>query len=248
MTSYFTRFPISYLMEDVKKKYGVNHKFYLIYHLIDRHRDKENNSWLTIKNVSDFCGIKYTKRESNCFREVLDALDFMAENQMIFIRQDIKKCTFDTCIEITINQINYDPDKKFLKLFYEDVDWIRNYRSSIKKEKLLRVYLHMLYFIGARPRDSQGNELGENPHAFPEAYFGSIDNMAKNLSMSKQTIYKCLDSLVATEDNPGGLLIKEDLTGTPLDGMPNIYVLNKEGYEQEIQWAIKKMMEMYSPT
>ena len=180
MTGYFTRFPISYLMEDVKKKHGVNHKFYLIYHLIDRHRDKENNSWLTIKNVSDFCGVKYTKRESNCFREVLDVLDFMTENQMIFIRQDIRKCTFDTCIEITINQINYDPDKKFLKLFYKDVDWIRNYRSSIKKEKLLRVYLHMLYFIGARPRDSQGNELGENPQAFPEAYFGSIDNMAKN--------------------------------------------------------------------
>lgn len=31
----------------------------------------------------------------------------------------------------------------------------------------------------------------------------------------------------------------------PPQNVPNIYVLNKEGYEQEIEWAIAKMLEIY---
>ena len=27
--------------------------------------------------------------------------------------------------------------------------------------------------------------------------------------------------------------------------VPNIYVLNKDGYEQEIEWALNKMLEVY---
>ena len=32
----------------------------------------------------------------------------------------------------------------------------------------------------------------------------------------------------------------------PPQNVPNIYVLNKEGYEQEIEWAILKMLEVYN--
>lgn len=32
----------------------------------------------------------------------------------------------------------------------------------------------------------------------------------------------------------------------PPQNVPNIYVLNKEGYEQEIEWAIAKMLEIYN--
>lgn len=32
----------------------------------------------------------------------------------------------------------------------------------------------------------------------------------------------------------------------PPQNVPNIYVLNKKGYEQEIEWAIAKMLEIYN--
>lgn len=31
----------------------------------------------------------------------------------------------------------------------------------------------------------------------------------------------------------------------PPQNVPNIYVLNKEGYQQEIKWAMNKMLEVY---
>ena len=31
----------------------------------------------------------------------------------------------------------------------------------------------------------------------------------------------------------------------PPQNVPNIYVLNKEGYEQEIKWAMNKLKEVY---
>ncbi len=31
----------------------------------------------------------------------------------------------------------------------------------------------------------------------------------------------------------------------PPQNVPNIYVLNKEGYKQEIEWALNKMLKLY---
>lgn len=48
------------------------------------------------------------------------------------------------------------------------------------------------------------------------------------------------------------LLIKKEVGSVqpnpkkPPQNVPNIYVLNKEGYEQEIEWAIAKMLEIYN--
>ena len=28
--------------------------------------------------------------------------------------------------------------------------------------------------------------------------------------------------------------------------IPNVYVLNKKGYEQEVKWAIQKMLQIYN--
>ena len=47
------------------------------------------------------------------------------------------------------------------------------------------------------------------------------------------------------------LLIKKEVGSVqpdpkkPPQNVPNIYVLNKEGYGQEIEWAITKMLEIY---
>lgn len=244
---YFTRFPNKYIQCDIQNVHGVSRKFYITYILIDRYRSRENFSWITIKKILSYYGYKTTKKKPKAFKEVLDVLEYMINNKMIEVSQDLDSLSYDTGIEIKIVPENFDAPKRFTKITSDQFDVIMTSDSSINKENLLMAFLYINSYIGCRARFEDGSELTENPWDSPEAFYKSIHHMSEDLSLARNTILKCLDSLVATEDNPGGLLIKEDLAGTSLDGMPNIYVLNKEGYEQEIQWAIKKMMEMYSP-
>ena len=75
--------------------------------------------------------------------------------------------------------------------------------------------------------------------------------MAKEISMSKDTINQTLDYLISDEDHPA-LLIRKNVGSIPATktqppkNVPNIYVLNKEGYQREIKWALDKMLEVYN--
>ena len=79
----------------------------------------------------------------------------------------------------------------------------------------------------------------------------SITKMASNLSMSKDTINRCLDCLTNNENGNEPLLIKKEVgsiqtdKSKPPQNVPNIYVLNKSGYDREIQWAMDKLLQMY---
>ena len=75
--------------------------------------------------------------------------------------------------------------------------------------------------------------------------------MAEELSMSKDTINQCIEYLTKSSDDISALLIKREVGSVqpdkskPPKNAPNIYVLNKEGYKQEIEWALNKMLELY---
>ena len=75
--------------------------------------------------------------------------------------------------------------------------------------------------------------------------------MAKELAMSKDTINQCIDYLTTSSETHDALLIKREVGSVqpdkskPPQNVPNIYVLNKEGYEREIEWALNKMKEIY---
>lgn len=70
--------------------------------------------------------------------------------------------------------------------------------------------------------------------------------------MSKDTINQCIQYLTSSIGDKKPLLIKKEVGSVqsnpkkPPQNVPNIYVLNKEGYEQEIEWAIAKMLEIYN--
>lgn len=76
--------------------------------------------------------------------------------------------------------------------------------------------------------------------------------MSKELSMSKDTIIKSIECLISSSNNKKPLLVKKEVGSIKSDedkpprNVPNIYVLNRDGYEQEIEWAIAKMMEVYN--
>ena len=247
---YFTRFPNEYIQGNIKTKFGVSRKFYITYILIDKYRSYEDYSWITIRKVLDFYGYKTTSRKPKAFKEILDVLEYMINNQMIEVKQDLDSLSYDTGIEIKIISENFDSTEKFGKLTSSQFYTIMMADSSLNRENILVAFLYINSYIGCRPRQNDGSEY-ENAKDNPEAFYRSIKNMSEELSMSKDTINQCIGYLTKSTDNIPALLIKREVGSVqqdkskPPQNVPNIYVLNKEGYKQEIEWALNKMLELY---
>ncbi|WP_313069812.1 hypothetical protein [Lacrimispora sp.] len=250
-TEYFTRFPNKYIQGNIRTKFGVSRKFYIVYILIDKYRSIENYSWITIRKVLDFYGYKTHKNKPKAFGEVLDVLEYMINNEMIEVKQDLNSVNYETGIEIKIISNNFDHADYFTKLTSEQFHVIMMNESSLNRECLLMAFLYITSYIRCRPRNDDGSEKTQNPSDKPEAFFGSIEKMSKELAMSKDTIMSCIEYLIGSSDNRNALLMKREVGSIqpnkdqPPKNAPNIYVLNKEGYKSEIEWAFQKMLELY---
>ena len=250
---YFTRMPTKYIRGNIKKQFGVSRKFYITYILIDRYRSIEDFSWITIRKVLNFYGYKTTSRKPKAFKEILDVLEYMINNKMIEVKQDLDSVGYDTGIEIQIIPEYFDHPNKFTKITSSQIDTIMMADSSINKENLLIAFLYINSYIGFRKNENEIENINidDSSTGNPLAFWKSIQSMAKDLAMSRQTITDCIDYLTTSTDTNEPLLIKYETGYIPHDDnkppkqAPNIYVLNKEGYEKEIQWALNKMMEIY---
>ena len=246
---YFTRFPNEYIRCNIKKDYGVSRKFYIIYILIDKYRSYENYSWITIRKILNFYGYKTNKHKPKAVYEILDVLEYMINNKMIKVTQDLDSLSYDTGIEIEIVPENFDCAEKFTMITSSQLNTIMMADSSLNKENILLAFLYINSYIGCRSKKDDGTEY-ENAKDNPEAFFKSLESMAKEISMSKETINQSIDYLISDEELPA-LLIRKNVGSIPATksqppkNVPNIYVLNKNGYRQEIKWALDKMLEVY---
>ena len=165
---------------------------------------------------------------------------------------DIYSVGYNECIQMSIICSNFDAVDKFSKITSSQLDFIMMNESSINKENILVAFLYINSYIYLRQRDKNGNELLSKPQDKPEAFFRSIDFMSKELSMSKDTINQCIQYLTSSIGDKEPLLIKKEVGSVqpdpkkPPKNVPNIYVLNNERYDQEIEWAIAKMLEVYN--
>lgn len=247
---YFTRFPNKYIQCDIRKDFGISRKFYIIYILIDKYRSYEDYSWITIRKVLNFYGYKTNKNKPKAVYEILDVLEYMINNKMIEIEQDLDALSYDTAVEIKIIPENFDYPEKFGMITSSQYEVIMMADTSLNRENILMAFLYINSYIGCRKRNDDGSDL-PNAKDYPEAFWRSIENMAKELSMSKDTINKCIDYLTTSSNGNPALLVKEEVgsiqndANKPPQNVPNIYVLNKEGYQKEIEWAMNKMLEVY---
>ena len=176
-TEYFTRFPNDYIQGNIKTKYGVSRKFYITYILIDKYRSYEDYSWITLRKVLNFYGYKTHKRRPKAVQEILDVLEYMINNKMIEVQQDLDTLGYDTGIEIKIIPENFDAVDKFSKITSSQLDFIMMNESSINKENILMAFLYINSYIYVRQRDKNGNETMTNPETKPEAFWRSIESM-----------------------------------------------------------------------
>lgn len=218
--------------------------------MIDKYRSYEDYSWITIREIMNFYGYKTHRNKPKAFKEVLDVLEYMINNKMINVEQDLNSLSYDTGIKITIIPNNFDFPDKFGMLTSSQFDTIMMADTSLNRESILMAFLYINSYIGCRRKNEDGTEY-TNAKDKPEAFFRSIENMAKELSMSKDTINKSIDYLTTSSNNIPALLVKREVgsvqkdANKPPQNVPNIYVLNKEGYKQEIEWAMNKMLEVY---
>ena len=174
----------------------------------------------------------------------------MINNQMIEVKQDLDSLSYDTGIEIKIIPENFDYPDKFTKLTTSQFNAIMMADSSLNKENILMAFLYINSYIGCRNKQDDGSEY-DNAKDNPEAFFKSIKHMSEELSMSKDTINQCIEYLTKPTNEFNALLIKREVgsiqpdKSKPPKNIPNIYVLNKEGYEKEINWALEKIVQLY---
>ena len=198
----------------------------------------------------NFYGYKTHRNKPKAFKEVLDVLEYMINNKMIEVKQDLDSLNYDTGIEIKIISENFDNEKHFAKFTSSQFNNIMMADSSLNKENILVAFLYILSYIGCRKRKEDGSDY-ESAKDNPEAFFKSIEKMSGELSMSKDTINQCMEYLTKPTDERQALLIKREVGSVqpdkskPPQNVPNIYVLNKEGYEQEIKWALEKIIQLY---
>lgn len=251
---YFTRVPNSFIQVDIKKKYHLHRIFYLIYILIDKHRSYEDQSYIVISEIFNLCKYKQTKHKPKIFFEIIKCLLFLHESNMINITSDfdIHSVGYNECIQMDIIPENFDATDKFSKITSSQLDFIMMSESSINKENILMAFLYINSYIFIRPKNKNNEEIINDPKSNPEAFFRSMESMAKELAISKDTLNQCIQCLTSSSENQKPLLIKREVGSIqpdpkkPPQNVPNIYVLNKEGYEQEIEWAILKMLEIYN--
>ena len=254
LKEYFTRVPNSFIQVDIKKKYHLHRIFYLIYILIDKHRSYEDQSYIVISEIFNLCKYKQTKHKPKIFFEIIKCLLFLHESNMINITSDfdIHSVGYNECIQMDIIPENFDATDKFSKITSSQLDFIMMSESSINKENILMVFLYINSYIFIRPKNKNNEETISDSKSKPEAFFRSMESMAKELAISKDTLNQCIQCLTSSSENQKPLLIKREVGSIqpdpkkPPQNVPNIYVLNKEGYEQEIEWAILKMLEVYN--
>ena len=227
---------------------------FIVYILIDKHRSYEDKSYIVISEIFDLCGYKLGKNKPKVFYEIIKCLLFLNESNMIRITSnfDIYAVRYTDCIQMDIISSNFDATDKFSKITSSQLDFIMMSESSINKENILMAFLYINSYIFIRPKNKNNEEIISDPKSKPEAFFRSMESMAKELAISKDTLNQCIQCLISSSENQKPLLIKREVGSIqpdpkkPPQNVPNIYVLNKEGYEQEIEWAILKMLEVYN--
>lgn len=96
----------------------------------------------------EFYGYKTAKNKPKAFHEILDVLEYMINNNMIQVKQDLDSVGYDTGIEIKIIPENFDATDKFSKITSSQLDFIMMSESRKRnKHKLRRVFTTLLLWF-----------------------------------------------------------------------------------------------------
>lgn len=248
----FVMIPNIFIKQNLKKTYSLDRVFLFVYFAIGRNRTLDDRSYVTVQNIIYDLGYKPARHKPKAVDEIIKSLLFLRDNNYIDCDFNVKKLKYNDCIDIKIIAKNFFPRSNFTILYFDEFDMIKDSNSSIGKANLLLIYLYVKSFIFGRQRDDNGNEIYSHPEKYPESFYRSIENIKNDLSMSKDTVVNCL-AILSDDTGDCNLLIKEETKRNPefknysMNNVPNIYVLNHNKFNQEIDWTVEKMKNFFKP-
>ena len=124
------------------------------------------------------------------------------------------------------------------------------------------VFIEGWGYLGNVPKHDHEREIGNHSDNFRNNLYAFIFPSNKIRGRFLHLLYillsyaafsvECMTCFTSTVADKQPILIKinaEDVkayVGKIPQNIPNVYVLNKKGYEQEVKWAIQKMLQIYN--
>ena len=237
-SSHFTKIPNDFIQCNIRKKFQLDRTFLITYILIDRNKNYENISLVSIGSILRKCGFHGSLRKSKCFFEVVKSIIFLKRNNYIDCDFDPYSIRYEDIIEIKIIKENFDCKSNFTKIQWNIFDDIMNIKTTMDNHNLFFVFLYMTSFMIVK-KTSDDKQIRS-------AFYRNISQMATEIGMSKETLINSLNLLIEEK-----ILIKRIVgsikqSDKPPQNVPNIYVLNQPGYQNDIDMALQKMKELYS--
>lgn len=227
-------------------KQSVDKKLLLTMIYLDRRRSLEDICGLSLYGLATAFGYAASKNSRSSLLSFKNQIISLASNGMIEMLSPIEKLKGDTCFDIKILDA-FDSVDHFTILTAKEIDTLISSKSSIEKDNLFAIYLYMKSFMFPHPLDNEGN-LFKDAKDKPASFRGTIDSIVLNTGTSIATVNSCIEEIVKLK------LFKRHETGsypTIENGKqvernaPNIYVLNDEDADREIQWSIEKLKTIF---
>lgn len=233
---YFLNIPAEFISAEYLKDNNLTRKFYVTHLMIDYRKSIDYESVISIRMLLDYVGSPEARSWVRIYKEFIHCLTYMVESGMIEILgdTDLSSVKHKDTIVVKINRLKFYGYERFAAITIPHFKAIPNLQTSKKIENVLTVLIFVLSRMWRK-----GSKGTYNPR--PEAYYFGHDLICKVCGMNKSTVEECLDALTGG-DHP--ILVK--YTRFAKKSARNIYVINKEGYEKEIENALEKISN-YNP-
>ena len=219
-----------------------NDKVLLILDYLYINKNIQDISLFGLEDMITFCGYYIHAGKGKSIDQFKKILIKLNELQIIKLSDlNIKPKQFYKCNFII------DLSDKFFILFVDEKDKILSFKSddedNVDPHKLLLYYCYLKSRMYNRPNDSDLNRDGGKA----ECCFPSYDTIQNNIGLNQGIIKKYNDILISLNlirvGNAGLYYYSADTKKKPYES-PNTYVLFKDGWEHELNEAIKQFKKL----
>lgn len=251
-TEYFTKIPIDLIRRNLRKEFNVDLVFYVVYYNLSFNETIDHRSWIVVSDVLYACGYKLDQHKTKKYYEILKSLAFLESSGMIEFDEDEKfdltNVTMSQVIHVRLTSI-FCSGNLYVQLFKKDYEKIIKNGNGFAVENVLSIFLYASSYMINRRKDMPREEFENSPSAF----FGSIESMCCVLGFSPATVLNVLHFLSDDEafDDGEAPFIKCEV-GSITDerddlpkNLPNVYVRNAPGSDDEIQIAFNYLKKLY---
>lgn len=205
--------------------------YYAVHYCLLRNRTMLNESWISIGFILTKCSYAVSRRKSKAYYDVIQVLQHLAEENFIELNVDFDSVTYSTAICVKLLD-PFFPKENYTLIPMDDFETILSSSSSMDKNTLLHVYCYFYSYLYTKCKTRRNH---------PTAFFGSMSSVSEEIGLCSKTINTAFQELCGLK-----LILKHSVNKIRCKNdafmkVPNIYVLNNEDAEREINHVLRVM-------